>query len=306
MEEVVFFIMDTIDEVTKKAGILIEALPYIRRFKGSIFVIKYGGAFMDDPNPEVRARVAQDISFLAAVGIKVVVVHGGGKAINRAMEKSGLKAEFRNGMRVTDERTVKIVSDVLNGEVNKDICSLLKSQGCEAVSLAGNEVLSCEKLYSKDSSGNMSDIGYVGKIVSVKSKLIKKAVSEGHTPVISPIALGIDDGHLYNTNADVAAAAVAGALKARRLVFLCDVPGLMRNPKDRSTLISHLKVGEVPSLKAEGIICGGMMPKVDSGVEAICSGVRRVHFVDGYMPHSVLLEIFTDKGIGTEIVTENI
>jgi len=298
MEDQVF----SIEEVTKKAGILIEALSYIQRFKGSVFVVKYGGAFMDDPDLQVRSMVAQDIAFLAAVGINVVVVHGGGKAISRAMAKSGLQPEFKNGMRVTDEKTVSIVEDVLNNEINGEIAELLKKQGCEPHRLRGNDVLCCEKLFSVNETGANVDIGYVGKINLVKSKLIKKAVSEGKTPVISPIALG-EDLHPYNTNADVAAAAVAAALKARRLVFLCDVPGLMRDPKDRSTLISHLKVDEVDALKQSGVIGGGMMPKVDSGVDAIRKGVRRVHFIDGYMPHSLLLEIFTDKGIGTEIVT---
>lgn len=292
-------------EITKKTEVLIEALPYIQRFKGSTFVVKYGGAFMDDPDPLVRGRVAQDISFLSSVGINVVVVHGGGKAISRAMEGSGLQAEFKNGMRVTDDKTVSIVEKVLNENVNAEICSLLQSQGAQARSLHGNDVLRCEKLLQEDSeSGEKIDLGYVGKINSVRVKLIKKAISEGKIPVISPIALG-KDLHPYNTNADLAASAVASALKARRLVFLCDVPGLMLNPKDRSTLISHLKLSEVENLKKKGVIGGGMMPKVDSGVDALENGVRRVHFIDGYMPHSLLLEIFTDKGIGTEIVLDS-
>ncbi len=289
-------------EITKKAGILIEALPYIQRFKGSTFVVKYGGAFMDDPDVHVRSRVAQDIAFLASVGINVVVVHGGGKAISRAMSGAGLTPEFKNGMRVTDLKTVKIVEKVLNKEVNGEICELLKKEGCNPVSMAGNDVLGCEKLFTETPEGEKLDLGYVGKITKVKAKLIKKAILDGFTPVISPIAMGDDDDMPYNTNADVAAAAVAAALKARRLVFLCDVPGLMRDPKDHSTLISHLKMEEVEELKKEGIIGGGMMPKVDSGVDALQNGVRRVHFVDGYMPHSLLLEIFTDTGIGTEIV----
>ncbi len=293
-----------IDEASKKAGILIEALPYIRRFKGSIFVVKYGGAFMDDPNPQVRASVAQDISFLAAAGINVVVVHGGGKAISRAMSSAGLQPEFKNGMRVTDEKTVSIVEDVLNNGVNAEIVEMLESQGCFARGIRGNDVLRCEKLFSAGENGEKIDIGYVGKISSVIAAPIERAIAEGRTPVVSPIALGADS-HPYNTNADVAASAVAAALKARRLVFLCDVPGLMRDPKDRSTLISHLKVGEVEGLKKSGVIGGGMMPKVDSGVDAINRGVRRVHFVDGYMPHSLLLEIFTDRGIGTEIVASS-
>lgn len=293
--------MSDLKEITAKAGVLIEALPYVKRFRGSVFVVKYGGAFMDDPNPEMRKLVAQDISFLAAVGIHVVVVHGGGKAISRAMASSGLKAEFKNGMRVTDEATVGIVEKVLNGDVNAEICSLLESQNCAAVSVKGNDVLECEKFESRDADGNLVDLGYVGRVVRVKTQMIFDELRAGRTPVISPIAIGAD-GHAYNTNADVAASAVAGALGARRLVFLCDVPGLMRDPKDRSTLISHLKLRDVPSLKASGVIGGGMMPKVDSGVAALQSGVRRVHFVDGYMPHSILLEIFTDHGIGTEIV----
>ena len=180
---------------------------------------------------------------------------------------------------------------------------MLSAQGCEAVSVKGNDVFKCKKLFSKDAEGNEADIGYVGEVVDVNVDIINKLLAEGKTPVISPIALGIDDNHAYNTNADVAAAAAAGALKARRLVFLCDVPGLMRDPKDRTTLISHLPVAEVAKLKADGIIGGGMIPKVDSGVKAIENGVRRIHFIDGYMPHSLLLEIFTDTGIGTEIVS---
>lgn len=294
-----------LDEITRKADVLTEALPYVRRFKGSVFVVKYGGAFMDDPNPEIRARVARDIAFLAAVGINVVVVHGGGKAISRAMSKSGLSPEFKNGMRVTDEKTVKIVEDVLNNDVNAEIRQMLSAQGCDAVSVRGNDVFKCKKHLSKDAQGNVSDIGYVGEVVSFDSSKILELLAHGKTPVISPIAIGEADGHAYNTNADVAASAAAGALKARRLVFLCDVPGLMRDPKDRSTLISHLKVADVDALKKSGVIGGGMIPKVDSGVRAIENGVHRIHFIDGYLPHSLLLEIFTDHGIGTEIVGEN-
>ena len=293
-----------ISEVSKKAGVLIEAISYIKRFKGSVFVVKYGGAFMDDPDPQIRASVANDIAFLAAVGIRVVVVHGGGKAISRAMTAAGLQPNFRNGMRVTDEKTVSIVEDVLNNSVNGEIVELLKAGGCDAVSVKGNSLLKCKKLVPKDENGADVDIGYVGVIDSVDALEIERILESGKTPVISPIAIG-GDSHAYNTNADVAAAAVAKALKARRLVFLCDVPGLMRDPKDRSTLISHLKVSEVAPLEKSGVIGGGMMPKVDSGVDAIVHGVKRVHFVDGYLPHSILLEIFTDKGIGTEIVADS-
>lgn len=297
--------MDTFVEITKKAGILIEALPYIQRFKGSVFVVKYGGAFMDDPNPEVRGMVAQDIAFLASVGIRVVVIHGGGKAINRAMSASGLQAKFLNGLRVTDANAIKIVENVLNGEVNSEICKLLDSHGCPAQSVRGNDVLVCKKHYSKGPSGEILDLGFVGEVYRVNAADILDVLAHGKTPVVSPIALD-DNGLVYNTNADVAAAAVARALQARRLVFLCDVAGLMRDTKDPSTLISHLKLSQVDSLKESGVIGGGMTPKVDSGVEALRNGVRRVHFIDGYMPHSLLLEIFTDQGIGTEIVNDSI
>ncbi|MBR4598076.1 MAG: acetylglutamate kinase, partial [Opitutales bacterium] len=286
---------------SEKAGVLIEALPYIKKFQGETFVVKYGGAFMDDPNPELRMRVAQDISLLAAVGINVVVVHGGGKAISRAMASSGLNVEFKNGMRVTDDAAVKIVENVLNKEVNGEICSLLKSCHSSPFSIAGNKVFKCKKHLSRDANGEEIDLGYVGKISEVDSDIINGILLQGKIPVISPIAIGEADNHAYNTNADVAAAAVAAALKARRLVFLCDIAGLLRDPKDPTTLISTLYVDEVEGLKKSGVIGGGMLPKVDSSVAAISAGVRRVHFIDGYMPHSLLLEIFTDKGIGTEI-----
>ena len=285
----------------EKAEVLLEALPYIHKFRGSTFVVKYGGSFMDDPNPEGRERVARDIAFLAAVGIQVVVVHGGGKAITRAMDKAGLKAEFRAGMRVTDAATVRIVERTLNEETNAEIVEALRAKGANPLGMPGNAVNLCEKMTVRDEQGREVDVGFVGDIKFVKTKLIKKALADGHLPVISPIALDADD-QPYNTNADVAAAAVAGALRARRLIFMSDVPGLLADPKDPSTLIATLRVGEVDELKRKGVVAGGMIPKVDSAVKALRDGVRRVHFIDGRVPHSLLLEIFTDKGIGTEIV----
>ncbi len=284
-----------------KAEVLLEALPYIQKFRGSTFVVKYGGSFMDDPNPEGRDRVATDIAFLAAVGIQVVVVHGGGKAITRAMETAGIKSEFRGGMRVTDATTVKIVEETLNKEINGQICDSLRARGANPLGMPGNHVNLCEKLLGADEAGNPIDLGFVGDIKFVKAKLIKKALADGFLPVVSPIALDGDD-QAYNTNADVAAAAIANSLRARRLIFMSDVPGLLADPKDPSTLIATLKVGEVDELKKKGVIAGGMIPKVDSAVKALKEGVRRVHFIDGRVPHSLLLEVFTDKGIGTEIV----
>jgi acetylglutamate kinase len=289
-----------VNEIIAKARVLLEALPYIQDFRGSTFVVKYGGSFMDDPNPEARTRVAADIAFLAAVGINVVVVHGGGKAISKAMDASGLKANFINGLRVTDEATIAIVKKTLDEIVNKDVCDTLASVKARPKGLPGDSVLVCQKL-TTDDDGNPTDLGYVGDPTEVKVKLIKKEIAEGNMPVISPVAEGYD-GKPYNVNADTAAGRVASALRARRLVYMSDVPGLLSDPKNPDSLISTLKVGEVESLKKKGVIDKGMRPKVASAVRALQEGVQRVHFIDGRMPHSLLLEIFTDKGVGTEIV----
>jgi acetylglutamate kinase len=289
-----------IAEVTAKARVLIEALPYIQDFRGSTFVVKYGGSFMDDPDPKARSRVAYDIAFLAACGINVVVVHGGGKAITRAMEGSGLKASFVNGLRVTDEATIAVVKRTLDEVVNKDVCAALTSAGANPRGLPGDSVLVCQKL-TVDDDGNTVDLGYVGDVTEVKVKLIKKDIAEGFMPVISPVAEGLD-GKPYNVNADLAAGRVASALRARRLVYMSDVPGLLANPADPESLISTLKTGQVEELKRRGVIDKGMRPKVQSAVRALQEGVQRVHFIDGRLPHSLLLEMFTDRGIGTEIV----
>ena len=289
-----------INEVISKAKVLLEALPYIQDFKGSIFVVKYGGSFMDDPDPTVRTRVATDLAFLAAVGINVVVVHGGGKAISRAMDGSGLKANFINGLRVTDEATIAIVKKTLDEIVNKDVCDMLTAIKARPKGLPGDTVLVCEKLKTDD-DGNPIDLGYVGDVTEVKVKLIKKEIADGFMPVISPVAEGLD-GKPYNVNADTAAGRVASALRARRLVYMSDVPGLLSDPKNPASLISTLKTGDVDGLKKKGVIDKGMRPKVQSAVRALQEGVQRVHFVDGRMPHSLLLEIFTDQGVGTEIV----
>lgn len=287
-------------DITAKAKVLLEALPYIQDFRGSTFVVKYGGSFMDDPDPVTRTRVAYDIAFLAACGINVVVVHGGGKAITKAMEQSGLKATFVNGMRVTDEATVTIVKRTLDEVVNKDVCAAIVIAKGKPKGLPGDTVLVCQKL-AADDDGNAVDLGYVGEVTEVKVKLIKKEIAEGFIPVISPVAEGYD-GKPYNVNADLVAGRVASALRARRLVYMSDVPGLLSNPPDASTLISTLKISQVDDLKRKGVIDKGMRPKVLSAMRALQEGVQRVHFVDGRLPHSLLLEIFTDQGIGTEIV----
>ena len=283
-----------------KARVLIEALPYIQSFHGSTFVVKYGGSFMDDPDPAVRVRVATDIAFFAAVGINVVVVHGGGKAITRAMDASGLKPNFLNGLRVTDEATIAIVKQTLDEIVNKDVCDVLASVNARPKGLPGDSVIVCQKL-TVDDDGNPCDLGFVGDVTEVKVKLIKKEIADGFMPVISPVAEGYD-GKPYNVNADTVAGRVASALRARRLVYMSDVPGLLADPKNPASLISTLKVSEVDGLKKSGVIDKGMRPKVQSAIRALAEGVQRVHFVDGRLAHSLLLEIFTDKGVGTEIV----
>ncbi|MBS0632560.1 MAG: acetylglutamate kinase [Verrucomicrobia bacterium] len=288
-----------VSEVTAKARVLLEALPYIQDFRGSIFVVKYGGSFMDDPDPVVRTRIAYDIAFLAAVGINVVVVHGGGKAITRAMETSGLKANFINGLRVTDEATIAVVKKTLDEIVNKDVCAAITTAKGRPSGLPGDSVLVCQKL-TTDDDGNTIDLGYVGDVTEVKVKLIKKEIAEGFIPVISPVAEGYD-GKPYNVNADLVAGRVASALRARRLVYMSDVPGLLSDPKNPESLISTLKISQVDDLKKKGVIDKGMRPKVQSAIRALQEGVQRVHFVDGRLPHSLLLEIFTEKGIGTEI-----
>ncbi|MGO8928314.1 MAG: acetylglutamate kinase [Limisphaerales bacterium] len=284
-----------------KAATLLEALPYIQRFSGATFVIKYGGSFMDSPDPETRSSVARDVVFLEAVEINPVVVHGGGKAITRAMEKAGLKASFIQGQRVTDEATVKIADDVLSREINPEVVATINSLGGLAKGFAGPEIFQCRKAQLKGPDGQALDLGYVGEVTGVNVAPLLECIEKGVTPIISPTARG-EDGKLYNCNADVAAAQAAIALKAKRLVFMSDVPGLLQNPKSPDSIISRLKISEVDGLKQRGVIDKGMIPKVDNAVAAIKAGVEKVSLVDGRVPHAVLLEIFTDEGVGTEVV----
>src|SRR5437660_7352603 len=250
-------------DLINKAATLLEALPYIQKFSGATFVIKYGGSFMDSPDPAVRKGVARDIVFLEAVEINPVVVHGGGKAITRAMEKAGLEPRFLQGQRVTDEATVRIVDQVLSRELNPEIVAAIESYGGAAKGFAGPDIFSCRKLMFTDSSGRQIDAGYVGEVTKVNTRPLLDCIAKGITPVISPTARG-EDGALYNCNADVAAAQVAIALKARRLVFMSDVPGLLRDPKNPASVIPQLKTVEVDGMKRSGVIDKGMIPKVDS------------------------------------------
>lgn len=288
-------------DLIAKAATLMEALPYLQRFRSQTFVVKYGGSFMDSDDPEVRASVARDVVFLEAVGINPVVVHGGGKAITRALQKSGLETEFIQGQRKTTSQSVQIVEQVLSREVNPEIVEMINQLGGKARGFSGSEIFKCRKKPMKTASGEELDIGFVGEVTEVNLDPIRQCIWRSVTPVISPTAMG-EDGKIYNCNADVAAAQMAIALKARRLFFMSDVPGLLRDPKDAATLISHLPVADIDALKQAGVIDKGMIPKVDSARDAVKAGVRKVAFIDGRQQHSVLLEIFTDKGVGTEVV----
>src|SRR5438105_13411592 len=244
-------------DLIAKAASLLEALPYIQKFNGATFVIKYGGSFMDSEDPNVRNGVARDIVFLEAVEINPVVVHGGGKAITRAMEKAGIKASFIQGQRVSDEATVRIADEVLSREINPEIVAAIKSFGGAAKGFAGTDIFKCRKTQMKGAAGEALDPGYVGEVTAVNTGPLLECIEQGITPVISPTARG-EDGKVYNCNADVAAAQVAVALGARRLVFMSDVPGLQRDPKDHATHISHLKLSEVEALKQAELIDQGM------------------------------------------------
>ena len=255
-------------DATTKASVLLEALPYVQRFKNSIFIIKYGGAFMDSSDPSKRKKIASDIAFLHAVGIQVV-------------------------------------DSILNKQINPDICRDIQEQGAHATSIDGKEILICRQkkfaLHPDLTDSETYDLGYVGEIYSVKTKIIKKALANKSIPVLSPLACD-EDGAPYNTNADSAACRVATALKARRLVYLCDVPGLMRDIENPDSLISSLNIDQVDSLIENKVISSGMIPKVESAKSALLEGVKRVHFIHAEQAHSLLLEIFTDQGVGTEIL----
>lgn len=278
-----------------KAGILVEALPYIQEYTGKIVVVKYGGNAMI--NEELKAAVIQDIVLLNLVGIKVVLVHGGGPEISEMLKKIGKESKFVKGLRYTDEETMDIVQMILCGKVNKNLVRLLEKEGGRGVGLGGMDGGLFQAVRLRDPDG--TDYGYVGDIVGVNEKVVLDALEEGYIPVVSSVAAGADDDTCYNINADTAAEKLAVALKAKKLILLTDVCGLMRVPGDDTTLIPKLKVSEVPPLVKAGVISGGMIPKVDCCVEAIRQGVERANIQDGRVSHSILIEILSRAGVGT-------
>jgi len=295
-----------VEKLIQKAEVLLEALPYIRKFRGRTFVIKYGGSAM--VNEELRETFARDVVLLKLVGINPVIVHGGGKHINRMLQQLGIEVEFVGGIRKTTEEVMHIVEMVLSGDINKDIVALINKHSGEdvyAVGLSGRDgrLLRARKIdrsYFVEKLGiepPSADIGLVGEITSVNTRLLQVLIAQNYIPVIAPIGVG-EEGEAYNINADIAAAEVAKALKAEKLIFLTDTEGV----KDRNgNLIKKLKDDQVEELIKDGTIGGGMIPKVRSAVQALKGGVKKVHIVDGRLPHSILLEIFTDEGVGTEI-----
>ena len=281
-----------------KANVLIEALPYIQRFNRKIIVIKYGGSAMVDE--ELKRNVIQDVVLLKLVGFKPIIVHGGGKEISRWVGKVGMKPEFKNGLRVTDEATMELAEMVL-GKVNKSLVQLVESLGVRAIGISGKDgrLLSVKKKYA-----NGEDIGFVGDVTNVNADILYDLLEKDFLPIICPVGLD-DDNNTYNINADDAACAIAKAMKAEKLAFLTDIEGVYKDPQDPSTLISELTVSEAHKLVGDGYIGGGMLPKINNCIEAIESGVSRVHILDGRIPHCLLLEIFTNKGIGTAILNDS-
>jgi acetylglutamate kinase len=282
-----------------KADALLEALPYFQQFRGRTVVVKYGGAAME--NPDLVESVMRDIVFLEAVGINPVVVHGGGKAITAAMRQENLTAKFVDGFRVTDEASIKIIERIHTEVISPSLAAKVRELGGKAEILSGKDILLAEKAAPRtDATGAKIDMGFIGEIISTDITQVQKLVDEEVVPIISPLGRG-KDGQVYNINADIAAAKIAQALKAHKIIYLSDVNGVRRDPKDESSLISTLTPSQIQSLKQQGIIASGMIPKVDSALEALAGGVAKVHFLDGKQAHSLLLELFTDAGIGTEI-----
>ena len=291
----------------QKADVLIEALPHIQRFQGETVIVKFGGSAMD--NPQVVRDILHDVAFMACVGMRPVLVHGGGKAINARLREEGLQATFLKGLRVTDAHTIGVVEQVLNREVNPGLVRILNNDfSCKARPIHGEDIISARKKTGRDAdTGETLDWGFVGEVLDVDVEPVRAYLASGIVPVITPLGSDVDNpALLYNINADVAAAGLAEQLRARKLVFLSDVPGLLSDPSDPSTLISTLKLSEVEDLVRRGIISGGMLPKINGALKALNAGVRKTHIIDASLSHSLLLELFTDKGIGTEIINDKL
>ena len=292
-------------DAEKKAGTLVEALPYIQEFYGKTIVIKYGGNAMI--NEELKHKVMEDVSLLKYVGMRPVIVHGGGPDITQFLKKVGKQSAFVSGLRVTDEETVEIAEMVLDGKVNSDIVNMLNCRGVKAVGLSGKDaglIRASKKLATVyDGAGKQAnvDIGYVGQVAAIDTSILDTLLDNGYIPVIAPIGVG-DDGESYNINADYVAAEIAGALKAEKLLLLTDTEGVYKDFEDKDTFISTLTVAEAKKYIKTGIISGGMIPKIEACLKSIESGTNKVHIIDGRQPHSIILELLTSSGIGTQVI----
>jgi len=288
------------NDLIAKADVLMEALPYIQQFSEDIVVIKFGGSAME--NRELVADTMRDIVLLKAIGMNPVVIHGGGKAITARLRELHIETAFVNGLRVTDERTITVVDDVLHNDTNRMLVRGIEQAGGRGASISGKRLFRAKKLYSKDpATGKELDIGFVGEIIAANVETINEALSFHVIPVVTPLAMDFQK-QVFNVNADTAACELARALKARKLVFLSDVPGILRDQADETSRISQIRTSEVPGLIENGILSGGMLPKIRSCVDALENGVTQVHMIDGRLPHSLLLEIFTESGVGTQII----
>ncbi|MBC8207354.1 MAG: acetylglutamate kinase [Kiritimatiellales bacterium] len=287
-------------QMIEKAAVLVEALPYIQKFRGDTIVVKFGGSIMES---EIGYRnILKDVAFMECVGLRPVLVHGGGKSVSKKMREAHIQPTFLHGLRVTDGESIKVVESVLNGEVNPHLVEILANYGGKARGIHGEDIIKVKKHTGIDPDTGMElDWGFVGKVIDVDVEPIVAFLNADIIPVITPLGRG-EDGQLYNVNADDVANAVAQALQARKLVFLSDVPGLLKDPDDKTSLITSLATGEAEDLIARGIIAGGMLPKIQGAVDALKAGVNKVHLIDSALPHSLLLELFTDRGVGTEIV----
>ncbi len=287
-------------QATDKADALVEALPYLQAFRGKTFLIKMGGSAMEDPL--LVANIMRDIVFLEVAGIQPIIVHGGGKAISAAMAEAGLEARFVGGLRVTTEQAIDIVARVLGEQINPALVGMIRDFGGKAVGIPGNTIFVGQKSFGTAADGQRVDIGRVGEVVGCQLAQLEAARQAGIVPVISPLAAELASARPLNINADLAAAALAKELRVAKLVYLSDVPGLLADPRDPSSLIQSVTRAQAVALIDDGTVSGGMIPKIRSAVDALNAGVRKVHFVDGRLPHALLLEIFTDGGIGTEVV----
>ena len=287
-------------ELIEKAAVLIEALPYIQQFRDSVVVVKFGGSAME--KAECTRSVIRDVVFMECAGMRPAVVHGGGKAITARLAEEGIETRFVNGLRYTCSETIRVVDDVLHNQVNADLVRMMSDLDGKPHSVSGKNVLRAERATTTDrETGEEEDLGFVGRVVNVDTEQLRWILGRREVPVITPLARDMSD-RVFNINADMAACEIAAEIQADKLVFLSDVPGLMRDPDDPGSLIPTVRRGEIEGLIEEGVISGGMVPKVRSAAAALDAGTKKVHMIDGRVQHSLLLEIFTDQGIGTQII----